>query len=745
MFKKILSLMLCLMLCISCLPMTAMAEEAAEPAVEDEIPVETEDVTPVPEAEDETPATEAEDETPATETEDVTPAPEVEDETPATETEDVTPAPETEDETPVPEAEDETPVPKAEDETPAAETEGETPDTDTEAEDELSEAPMMFSLRSSAADTEPRIELVNGYPAEVNELGYLLVNEANFPDPVFRQYIMDCIDSGKWNLACTGQDSGYWLSEEEASSFTGFDIRDMAVTDITGLEYFQGLTFFQCHGSQLTSIDLTKNPNIETLSMNLNMNLTSINLSNSTALRDLRVNSNALTALDLSAATNLEHVDCFQNQLTSLDVSGNTKLAHLNCAENQINALNTGSLTSLLRLISSRNAMSSVDVSNNPNLTDLIVDRNQISALDLLKNLALKVLCFNANQISSIDVSQQKDLHELQANGNRLSEIDLSQNTSLACLELAFNNLPSIDLSANSSIDEQARLWLSNQRITTSATKKGSVCTLDMASIVGKENLDKVSISSGGSYDPATGLLTLDVGADAEITEFSYSYNTGSSNSNLLDVIARVTLIEAPVPSAPTAPAPPAAPAEPLLPAEPEDIFDEAINESKGSGSDEVVVQLSPAEDESITLPADKIKDIVDEAKGLTIDTPSASVSFDKTALESLGQQSGSVSLQFRELKEAKLTTSQKKAIRNSLDNKKGETHVFTFTLDLICEGQSISDLGGGSMTVKMPYTPKEGEEGDSFVVFYLNAQGEIVRTNALYENGMLIIKLEQL
>ena len=78
MFKKILSMMLCLMLCFSCLPMTAMAEEAAEPPVQDEIPVDVDDDTPAPDLEDQTSTPDTVDEAPATDadTEVETPTPE---------------------------------------------------------------------------------------------------------------------------------------------------------------------------------------------------------------------------------------------------------------------------------------------------------------------------------------------------------------------------------------------------------------------------------------------------------------------------------------------------------------------------------------------------------------------------------------------------------------------------------------------------------------------------------------------
>ena len=63
-------------------------------------------------------------------------------------------------------------------------------------------------------------------------------------------------------------------------------------------------------------------------------NLTALDLSENTQLKDLSCLYNQLTTLDISQNTQLEKLYCNKNQLTSLDVSGCTQLTKLWCYDN---------------------------------------------------------------------------------------------------------------------------------------------------------------------------------------------------------------------------------------------------------------------------------------------------------------------------------------------------------------------------------------------------------------------------
>ena len=141
-------------------------------------------------------------------------------------------------------------------------------------------------------------------PIPVLESG-IAIDETNFPDANFRQFVLDNYDKKSNKL----------LSDEEIAAVTRMDIDEKEIADLTGIEYFTALQSLACQNNQLKALDLSKN----------------------TALQSLACQNNQLKALDLSKNTELHLLGCGDNQLTALDLSKNTKLITLDCYLNQIN------------------------------------------------------------------------------------------------------------------------------------------------------------------------------------------------------------------------------------------------------------------------------------------------------------------------------------------------------------------------------------------------------------------------
>ena len=95
------------------------------------------------------------------------------------------------------------------------------------------------------------------------------------------------------------------------------------------------VTFLDCIGNQLTTLDVSKNTALKSLHCSNNQ-LTALDLSQNFALKGLSCNNNQLTALDVSKNTALTELSCYNNQLKALDVSRNTALEELDCSGNQI-------------------------------------------------------------------------------------------------------------------------------------------------------------------------------------------------------------------------------------------------------------------------------------------------------------------------------------------------------------------------------------------------------------------------
>ena len=98
------------------------------------------------------------------------------------------------------------------------------------------------------------------------------------------------------------------------------------------------LTDLNCINTQRTSLDVSKNTSLTSLLCGDNQ-LTSLDVSANTALTSLLCAKNQLASLDVSKNTALEELSCWGNQLTSLDVSANTALKDLDCGQNQLTSL----------------------------------------------------------------------------------------------------------------------------------------------------------------------------------------------------------------------------------------------------------------------------------------------------------------------------------------------------------------------------------------------------------------------
>ena len=99
--------------------------------------------------------------------------------------------------------------------------------------------------------------------------------------------------------------------------------------------------------------------------------------------------SNISDMTGIEAFVNLDTLNCFWNLLTSLNVSNNTALFYLNCSDNQLTSL---------------------DISNNTSLEFLYCYTNQLTTLDISKNTALQGLMCHENPLTSLDVANNTDL-----------------------------------------------------------------------------------------------------------------------------------------------------------------------------------------------------------------------------------------------------------------------------------------------------------------------------------------------
>ena len=227
---------------------------------------------------------------------------------------------------------------------------------------------MLSVLPVGAFAAEPGAEeQENGASAQADSVDseFVGINNTNFPDQVFLQYVKDNIDTAD---TTSGQKDDK-LSKAERDAVTEINIDNKNCTDLTGIAYFANLTELDCSDNQLTTLDVSKNAK----------------------LRILRCYNNGMEKLNLGDITHLTLLNCDDNNLTELDVSKNPYLEDLECRENKLRRVVIGKKYRLTTLYLRGNQLTSLDLSGTTreiwNLDDLwqrcAIDVNEDGTFDL--------------------------------------------------------------------------------------------------------------------------------------------------------------------------------------------------------------------------------------------------------------------------------------------------------------------------------------------------------------------------
>lgn len=222
---------------------------------------------------------------------------------------------------------------------------------------------MLSVLPVGAFAAEPGAEeQENGASAQADSVDseFVEINDTNFPDPVFQQYVKDNIDTAD---TTSGQKDGR-LSKAERDAVTTISIDNQNCTDLTGIAYFANLTELNCYHNQLTTLDVSKNAK----------------------LRILKCYNNGMEKLNLGDITHLTLLNCDDNNLTELDVSKNPDLEDLECRENKLRRVVIGKKYRLTTLYLRGNQLTSLDLSGTTREIWNLDDLWQRCAIDVDEN-----------------------------------------------------------------------------------------------------------------------------------------------------------------------------------------------------------------------------------------------------------------------------------------------------------------------------------------------------------------------
>ena len=222
--------------------------------------------------------------------------------------------------------------------------------------------------------------------------GYIAINEKNFPDENFRDYVAE-----EWD-----KNHDKYFSPSEIANAKWISCDNKEISNLKGIEFFTNIWLLECYYNNLTTIDLSHNKN----------------------LSYINCHHNQLNELDVSGLPLLETFYCGHNALPSIDVSKNEKLEDFDCQDNHLDTL---------------------DVSQNKELVKLSCGTNNLTELDVRENKKLKELSCYESKLSNLDLRNQTELEVLKCWKNPLSVLDVSANTKLKTLFVSNTNLTSLD------------------------------------------------------------------------------------------------------------------------------------------------------------------------------------------------------------------------------------------------------------------------------------------------------------
>ena len=362
---------------------------------------------------------------------------------------------------------------------------------------------MVFTFLPISAFAEE--ELTDNY-------GIIPLAEYVIPDEAFRKYLKK-FDTNNDDI----------LAPAERYAVKEIDVSGKYISNLYGIQFFPNLKKLVCYNKQLTSLDVSQNTALEYLDC-ANNQLTSLDVRQNAALQTLDCSKNQLTSLDVRQNTKLDVVWCYENQLTELDVRQNAALEYLYCQENQLTELDVRKNIALQNLACYSNALTSLDVSKNTQLKKLYCYSNQLTSLDVSRNPALWLLSCGINQLTELDVSQNPALKYLYCSDNQLTELDLSRNNKICELEANNNYLTNLNVD-NTSIDIDNSGSVFAALGNTYPITVGSDRTFDLSTLPGTFNVTKATRWNGGTVRGNT--LTVKAGA----TKVTYLYDCGKRSS----------------------------------------------------------------------------------------------------------------------------------------------------------------------------------------------------------------------
>ena len=162
-----------------------------------------------------------------------------------------------------------------------------------------------------------------------------------------------------------------------------------------------------------------------------------------------------------------------------------------------------------------------------------------------------------------------------------------------------------------------------------------------------------------------------------------------------------------------------------------EDAIEKGLNEAEklGEGAITNIILNAPAPIDATgietNIPEEAIAQIAKAGiNSLTVSTPVGDITFDSEAISDLEKEAGDIDIKITRVDTSSLSPEAKEVV--------GDRPVYD--ISVTAGGKVISQFEG-NVTVSVPYTPKEGEDINAIVIYYINEFGEPeVVTDSIYD-----------
>ena len=112
------------------------------------------------------------------------------------------------------------------------------------------------------------------------------INSTNFPDAVFRNYLLSEYPSGT-------------ITTAQLNARDTLNLPYKGISDMTGVQYFTQLKRLDLYSNNLTTIDVSANTKLIYLNLGYNK-LTSLNVDNNTVLQELYLQNNQISLFSVT-------------------------------------------------------------------------------------------------------------------------------------------------------------------------------------------------------------------------------------------------------------------------------------------------------------------------------------------------------------------------------------------------------------------------------------------------------------